>query len=306
MTVWQNFTNVRVGPIPEPLVKPRLSLTSDILSFRRCQRQYGYFGNDGFVPAQATQIFYGTIIHQVLDRCHRHFAGLMGVPRGTMPTDNDIDSYFEDVLVALRSHGIRPASNAARDRAKELLKLFNAIEGPALYPRVRDTECRLESDRSDYIVRGVVDVLATSPDAPEEPSQMELWDYKGTRYPGNTAERLQDYIWQMCVYAELYRVRSGVYPARAILYFLNELLTVPSPTVRPRQALYVVNFNAGMIEAALAAFDLSAHEIIECRSEDRWPLPGQQPDKETCDICDIRWNCPVPPAGTYPPRDPFP
>lgn len=306
MSVWRNFSGIRVGPIPGPLVKPRLSLTSDILSFRRCSRQYGFFGNDGFVPAQATQIFYGTIIHQVLDRCHRHYDGLMGAPRNTMPSDLDIDGYFDAVLVALRSHGIRPASNAARDQAKELIKLFNTIEGPALYPRVRDTECRLESDRRDYIVRGVVDVLAQSTTASDDPSQMELWDYKGSRYPGNSSDRLQDYIWQMCVYAELYRVRSGVYPARAILYFLNEFMSNPRPTSRPRQALYVVNFNASMIQAALAAFDISAHDIMRCRAQSRWPLPGMQPDKETCDICDIRWNCPVPPAGMYPPRNPFP
>ena len=80
MSAWQNYSSLNVPPTPPSVVRPRFSLTSDILSFRRCSRQYGYFGNDGFVPAQATQIFYGTVIHQVLDRCHRHFWGLMSHP----------------------------------------------------------------------------------------------------------------------------------------------------------------------------------------------------------------------------------
>jgi hypothetical protein len=64
MSAWTNYNGV-VVPSPQlSVVRPRFSLTSDILSFRRCSRQYGYFGNDGFVPAQATQIFYGTVIHQ--------------------------------------------------------------------------------------------------------------------------------------------------------------------------------------------------------------------------------------------------
>jgi hypothetical protein len=101
MSAWQNFQSVKVPPPQPSASRPRFSLTSDILSFRHCSRQYGYFGNDGFVPAQAVQIFYGTVIHQVLDRCHRHYSGLMGPARGTMPTDSDIDHYFGEVENAL-------------------------------------------------------------------------------------------------------------------------------------------------------------------------------------------------------------
>lgn len=49
MSAWTNYSNI-VIPSPQPsVVRPRFSLTSDILSYRRCSRQYGYFGNDGFV-----------------------------------------------------------------------------------------------------------------------------------------------------------------------------------------------------------------------------------------------------------------
>src|SRR6266446_7584162 len=172
MTAWNNFQTVRV-PSPQPgVVRPRFSLTSDILSFRHCSRQYGYFGNDGFVPAQATQIFYGTVIHQVLDGCHRHYWGLAGHSQGTMPTDADVESYFGDVQNALRSHGVRPASPAVAAKAIRVLKIFNRVEGPTLYPLIRNTEFRLESERNQYVLRGVVDVLARNPNAPDDPAQM--------------------------------------------------------------------------------------------------------------------------------------
>jgi putative RecB family exonuclease len=221
-----------------------------------------------------------------------------------MPTDADIDHYFGEVENGLRSHGVRPASPIVAEKAKRILKIFNRVEGPSLYPRVFDTEYRLESDRGQYVLRGVVDVLATGAGADSDPSKMEIWDYKGTKMPDLSSQGLQDYVWQMCVYAELYRVRSGAYPAKAVLYFLNELDQEPEPTSRPLRAVYEVEFTAKMIHDALKEFHATAQQIITCQATRTWPLPSHDPGKETCDICDIRWNCPVK-MGTYPRRLPI-
>ena len=111
------------------------------------------------MPARAVQIFFGQIIHQVLDRCHMHYSGHMGSPKGSLPTDADIDRYFDEVEQALRTHSIHPASLNESYQAKQVLKTFNSLEGPELYKKVIDTEFRLESERQDYVLRGVVDVL---------------------------------------------------------------------------------------------------------------------------------------------------
>src|SRR6266545_4278517 len=137
MTAWTNFPKNLVQPETHTAPRPRFSLTSDIISFRKCRRQYGYFGQDGFVAAQAVQIFFGQIIHQVLDRCHRHYSGFFGHPKGTLPTDANIEQYFDEVEQALRAHGVRPASPVVATQAKQVLKTFNSLEGPTLYPRVK-------------------------------------------------------------------------------------------------------------------------------------------------------------------------
>ena len=305
-SIWQTYQDL-VSKVPPPKfsrTRPRFSLTSDIVSYRRCSRQYGFFGNDGFVPSQATQIFYGTIIHQVLDRCHRHFSGLAEFPKGTMPTEEDIAGYFDEVETALKSHGIRPSSAAVREKALSVLSAFNRIEGPTLYPRVFDTEFRLESDRESYVLRGVVDVLASDK---SDPSQMEIWDYKGTNMPDLSSSTMQDYLWQMCVYAELYRVREGVYPAKAVLYFLNELEPAPGDPpfqTRPKRAVKEITFDEDKIRAALDAFNDTAQTIIQCKNNQCWPNPANVVEKSTCDICDLRWNC----QGTqtnYPLKNPI-
>lgn len=297
MSVWEAFRAVKVPPSPVKRARPRFSLTSDIISYRRCARQYGHFGNDGFVPAQATQIFYGTVIHQVLDMCHRHWRGLMGAPARTLPTDDDVKRYFDEVQNALRFHGVRAVSPKVGEQALHVIKVFNKLEGPSLYDRVHESEYRLESDRTDYILRGVVDVLARSPAEPEDWSQMEIWDYKGINAPSATGAEMRLYRWQMLVYAELYRQRSGVYPAKAVLYFLGEIKDIdPTKDKRPKRALVEISITPDDVQQALAEFDKSAREIMAARTAGMWPAPpqGAGPPTGTCEICDIRWSCSTP------------
>jgi len=54
----------------EPHIR-RYSTTGDILSFKRYRRQYGYFGVRGFSSATNTQRYFGTLVHDVLDRLSR-------------------------------------------------------------------------------------------------------------------------------------------------------------------------------------------------------------------------------------------
>lgn len=291
-------------PLSHAGVRPRLSLTSDILSFRHCSYQYGHFAHDGFVPAQSAQAFFGTVVHQVLDRCHRHFAGMSpGVVKGTLPTNADIQGFFDEVRTALKSHGVRAVSETVAVRALEIITFFNAVEGPTLYPLIHDTEFRLEQDREDYVLRGVVDVLVDRPGAVGTPSTREIWDYKGSRRPAATDKEMQEYEWQMCVYAELYKARSGAYPSKAVLYFLNELSEDNVKTgKRPARAVHEVEFTPQRVQDALDRFHLTAVEIMKCAASSNWPLPTAKPKEETCSICDLRWRCPL---ASVPRRLPF-
>jgi putative RecB family exonuclease len=288
------YQNVSVPAPSHSGARPRLSLTSDILSYRHCSYQYGHFAHDGFVPAQSAQAFFGTVVHQVLDRCHRHFAGMVtGIPEGTMPTDADIEGYFNEVRTALKSHGIRAVSENIAARALEIIKFFNAVEGPTLYPLIHDTEFRLEQDREDYVLRGVVDVLVDRPGTKGTASTREIWDYKGSRRPGASDKEMQEYEWQMCVYAELYKARSGAYPSKAVVYFLNELSEINVKSgKRPARAVHEVVFTPKKVQDALQLFHQTATEIIQCASKSQWPLPALLPKEETCNICDLRWRCP--------------
>ena len=144
--MWQNFRSLNIRQDNSPQIRRRYSVTADILAYQQCSIQYGAFTVRRYEPALVVQLFYGTVIHQVLDRAHAHFRGELGVPQGTLPTNSDIENYFKEVENALVARRIR-AVQSVRDQALEILQRFNSLEGPGLYPRIIDTECRLQANQ---------------------------------------------------------------------------------------------------------------------------------------------------------------
>ena len=232
--MYQHFQSLNLQNSAPAPARRRYSVTSDILAYQQCSIQYGAFAVRRYEPALVVQLFYGTIIHQVLDRAHAHFRGELGAPSGTMPADSDIEGYFTEVENALKARRIRAVGNV-REQALNVLKRFNSLEGPAVYPRIIDTECLLQTDQQDYILHGNVDVLANA-DGPNT-GQVEIWDYKGSKRPSMGDPEYQRYVFQLQVYADLYRRKTGTAPTKAILYFLNELAPGPAPQTRPINAL---------------------------------------------------------------------
>ncbi len=286
--MYQHFRSLNLqnaAPIP---TRRRYSVTSDILAYQQCSIQYGAYAVRRYEPALVVQLFYGTIVHQVLDRAHAHFRGELGVTRGTMPTDADIESYFREVENALKARRIRAVSNV-REQALRVLQRFNSLEGPDLYPRILDTECLLQADQQNYILHGNVDVLARSPVSSSD--EVEIWDYKGAKRPSMGDPEYQRYVFQLQVYADLYRRKTGRTPTKAILYFLNELAPDPMPQTRPVNALLEVDLDTSAVQQALQSFGQTVRQIESCRSSRQWPDPSQDPGEATCDACDLRWSC---------------
>jgi putative RecB family exonuclease len=286
--MWQHFQSLNLAHNPPAQSQRRYSVTADILAYQQCSIQYGAFAARRYEPALVVQLFYGTIIHQVLDRAHAHYRGELGAPPGTLPTDVDIDNYFTEVENALKSRRIR-AVQSVKDQAKIILKRFNSLEGPTLYPRIVDTECRLQADQGQYILHGNVDVLVSS--NASGGNAVEIWDYKGAYRPSLGDPDYQRYVFQMQVYADLYRQKTGNAPTKAILYFLNELSGNLTPTTRPMNALLEVNLDAVAVQQALQSFGQTVQQIETCRATRVWPDPTIAPQQSTCNACDLRWNC---------------
>ncbi len=325
----QPFKGIAV-PLPNnTLLKRRYSVTQDVVAFRRCARQYGAFNVHKYAPAHQTQTYFGTVLHQVLDRCHAHFHGIIDPStKGLLPDDGQILSeeeirhyfgetkeaqksgatapkppseivrYFIQVENGLNSKGILAIRSDLRVQAVRILQYFNALEGPELYPKVRDTEHRLQADRTDHILHGVVDLLVDSSAETVNPAECEMWDYKGSSRVGLNPKDLETYEFQMRVYAYLYQRKHGVLPKKAVLYFLNELDGPMCPSKRPVNALIEVSILPDEIEVAIEEFTKTVDQIENSRVQDKWEpaLPGYISEQD-CKNCDLRWDCKTPNGG---------
>lgn len=310
-------------------VKRRYSVTQDVVAYRRCARQYGAFNVHKYAPAEQTQAYFGTVLHQVLDRCHAHFHGIIDpstkgllpdkgqtlseeeirdyfdeaksaqkTGKTSPPPPSDIVRYFIQVENGLNSKGILAIRSDLRVKAVNILQYFNALEGPTLYPLVRDTEHRLQADRTNHILHGVVDLLVDAPNQNADPANCEMWDYKGSSRVGLNPKDLQTYEFQMRVYAYLYQRKHGVLPRKAVLYFLNELDGPTCPSKRPVNALMEVSISDDEIKVAIDEFTNTVTQIEESRLNDQWKpaLPGEISEQD-CKNCDLRWDCKTPNSG---------
>jgi putative RecB family exonuclease len=89
----------------------------------------------------------------------------------------------------------------------------------------------------------------------------------------------------MQVYAELYKLKNGKYPARAILCFLGE--------ESPEKMTVEVTFDTESTSKAMKVFVKTVAKIESSREKDDWSPPSEMPSSETCGACDIRWDCPA-------------
>ncbi len=292
----EEFSALHVQRGKKEPVKRQYSISSDVLAFRRCRRQYGMYRVRCYRPAKTIQFYFGTVIHQTLDLAHEHYLGRLDPAlKAIVPTEAELESYFLAAESSLRTRGIVPFSRVHRESALSLLKRFNKHYGPVLYPRVRDTECRLQMDLGRVVMQGVVDVLMASKST--STAETGIWDYKGTEVP--TGERmkklLHDYELQMKIYSLLYSSKFGQKPKEAILVFLNELKSDP-PTMKEEQRAFLsLRLGKEDLKVALQEFMHSVEEIEDERSRTgvQWASPplDMTPEQRTCEACDFRSGC---------------
>lgn len=274
---------------PPTATKKNFSITSDILSFKRCKRQYGFYQVRKFVAAGAPQLFFGKVIHSTLDRIHSYFRGDEDITtRGIIPKDDLVEDFFYEQVAILRNQGVYIMGKKACDAALEYIMHFNNQYGSDIYPRIIDTEYRLQTNNGDFMITGIVDVLAKSHVEAieiEEPiySEYEIWDYKGGKRPKKDCYEMKNYLYQMQVYSYLYRQRTQTYPKKAIIWFMAEK--------NESQAKLEVEIKPEMVDNAIIDFTNTVKKIEQCTLENDWLPPKIPPTKDTCSACDFRHSC---------------
>jgi len=297
-----------------------LSLTGDILAYRRCPRQYGLQSVRGFALARATQEFVGTFAHRALSRAYRHYGEHAGAP-----SNPEMALILKDVEELLREQKRRPHSwDVVKNVGHRIMRLNRSFDTHGVYQRMVDTERSLQADDKEFVIQGRVDVI-------QRGQGIELWDYKATQDPrrllvssrrGRVANvdraaaqaRLDDYSLQLRLYAYLHKEVYGEAPAACRLVFVNEIevgengndwadynarplnsgIWKPEDSSEDRPGIFFsVSVAPHEVSKALSSFRETGRAILAARRADAWPAPAEShlPDSATCDACDLRYSC---------------
>ncbi|WP_163328209.1 PD-(D/E)XK nuclease family protein [Desulfurobacterium thermolithotrophum] len=279
------FIRERESPLThkEKRIKNRYTITGDIISYSICPRQYGFYKILGYAPSNPTQEWYGNIIHRFLKRAH-----LFYLRENRVVNDEETEKIFNLIEKSMEAEGVRATNPKVRESALKVLKKFCSVEGEQFFKSIVEAELRLIKELDNFILYGIIDVLRT------EGEKVEIWDYKGMERPDETnlygREKLNRYKKQMYVYGFLFKERTGTFPDKAVLYFMNELLKENLEKTK-----FIIDFQKeeiqNEVEDFIEEFKRIVEEIEESQKTNNWRLP-ENIDKNTCKQCDFRWDCP--------------
>jgi hypothetical protein len=241
-----------------------ISYTGDILAHRRCPRAWSYEKLAGFHPYEQVQAMEGRLIHHAMEWLYTQRR-----ETGAMPAVGQLEEKLGQYYRVLYSRGIKTKFTSKKDTIDRILAnlypggsphpiVVTAVEGAqhAEY-EIRTVRKLMDGDfagKKRLMLTGVLD-LVLQLDAPltytrtwqwtdeaalkgsvtdvpiaANAGEWEIWDYKGVR-ASNTY--LEDYVRQLVTYAALFEERTGMLPARCVLFFVNEqkserqLLAIP-------------------------------------------------------------------------------
>jgi DNA helicase II / ATP-dependent DNA helicase PcrA len=308
-----------------------VSYTGDLLAHRRCPRAWAYEKYVGFHPYEQVQAMEGRLIHHAMEWLTSHLR-----ERGRHATRAELDEQVRRHFRVLWARGIRTGFASKEETIQRVVE--NLFPRGAMHRTVRaaiegavHTEYELRTVRKLFrnqfagkgklLLTGILDLVVQQQSAlsypntwqwtdvtklegeprpgitAANPGDLEIWDYKGTQA---STPYMIDYVRQLLTYAALYHERTGQFPRRCVLFFVNEpdskrqLLAVPvDPSLVQRALDWTIDQVRGLRQTVLD-FERDPLQVNGGDLTQVGRPVGQRvtPElKKQCTACSFRCDC---------------
>jgi DNA helicase-2/ATP-dependent DNA helicase PcrA len=251
---------------PRIPVKKSYSFTGDLRVYETCPRQYQFFRHLDFTPSRSVVIFFGLLVHQVIEDIHRIVldGGLEGLDEA------NVEEIFNRTFDVLSLSDVRPPGPEARQAAlRQVINYFN--QNREEMKRIIDTEVDVSLEKDGYILTGKVDLMLGGD------GMLELLDFKTQERPDDP--QLYDlYEQQLCIYGHILETRYGKRPERLIVYWTAE--------EKKDKAITVFPYRQKKVEQATQRFE----DVVQRIQANEYGVVDF-PERKICKNCDIRNLC---------------
>lgn len=249
--------------------KKSFSFTSDVRTFETCSRQYQMYRHLEFEPSRAVTIVFGTLVHQTIEDIHR----LQLEGKGADVNETFIRDRFEFNLKTLMLKEVRYIGTQQQEAAlNHVLQYWK--NNKAEIAQVIEAEVDVTLEEDNFVLNGSIDLVRGTD------GEVEILDFKSSQRPDDRdgSAYLETYYQQLCIYAHVYSARTGVTPARLVLYWTGEF--------DKERARMVFDYNPADVEDAAAHF----REVVGKIQAQEFDVVSP-PDKKVCGECDFRHFC---------------
>ena len=249
------------------VAKRRYSFTGDLTQYETCPRQYEVFRARGFAPSRTSEFFFGTLVHEAIERLHRRILEGQTLEEVAVAVPSIVYEQYHH-LVTL---GLRPIGELGRtDAADHVVR--HIAQNRDMLARVTATETRVTLDRDAFLLVGKVDVMLGAGRG------FDLIDFKASRRPEPGNPIVETYHLQLRTYANIVERQLQQPIHRLFLYWTGE-------ETRERALMELPN-RPDLVVSAGERFDRVVGAIRDKRFAVATPPP-----RAVCAGCDWRWSC---------------
>lgn len=262
-----NLKEVNIYDIKSVNIKNTYSFTSNISVYENCALQYKFLKELGFSPVRVGSTVFGQLVHQTIEDIHK---AAIRKEYNKINRDNIkiwFDINYEAISKLQHSYLGKPQLDVALEQV-----IRYAEKQSENWKKVKDAEVEIGLVKTDYILKGVVDLIQGSQET------VEIVDFKSEKKPDifNEQERLQRYKKQLQIYAYLIEQKIGKKVSKMHLYYTAEKSGVPTISFE--------NKKEDIVET-IKEFDKIVHKI-ECKD-----FNEKSKSQKICDNCDMRFFC---------------